>query len=207
MEGMLDGPFFFTNCDTLIEADYEQIYRQHVRDKNIATIVCATQKVTIPYGTVSVKQDGQLLEMQEKPQYSFLINTGFYLLDSKIMGYIPENTFIHITEIIEKCCLAGERVGVFPISELQWSDMGQLAELRNMQKKKKPSIDKQSQKTYEFTLANNIIDAMKSACEKILINTKLKGYLVFMLVMVGILPVLLYKSYQKQKRIKNLCLV
>ena len=136
MEGMLDGPFFFTNCDTLIEADYEQIYRQHVRDKNIATIVCATQKVTIPYGTVSVKQDGQLLEMQEKPQYSFLINTGFYLLDSKIMGYIPENTFIHITEIIEKCCLAGERVGVFPISELQWSDMGQLAELRNMQKKK-----------------------------------------------------------------------
>ncbi len=76
-----------------------------------------------------------------------------------------------------------------------------------MQKKKKPSIDKQSQKTYEFTLANNIIDAMKSACEKILINTKLKGYMVFMLVMVGILPVLLYKSYQKQKRIKNLRLV
>ena len=139
MEGMLEDTFFFTNCDILIEADYEQIYRHHKEQKNIVTIVCSTRKVIIPYGTVTLRQDGQIQEFIEKPEYSFLINTGFYVLEPRILDYIPDHEFIHITDIIERCRIAGERVGVFPISDVQWSDMGQISGLQDMQRRKEES--------------------------------------------------------------------
>lgn len=135
LEGQLKGTFFMTNCDILVEADYSAIYDYHKTSGNLVTMVCAMKKVTIPYGTVEVTDQSQITSMREKPTYSFLTNTGFYLLEPDIFRYIPDNTFIHITDIIQSCINDGRRVGVYPISEAQWSDMGQIAEMQKMYRK------------------------------------------------------------------------
>jgi dTDP-glucose pyrophosphorylase len=135
LESRIHDSFFMTNCDILIEADYEKIINYHRSKNNLATIVCATKKVTIPYGTITVKESGHIREMKEKPSFSFLANTGLYVLEPGIFKYIPERTFIHITDIIQKCINNGENVGVYPISENQWSDMGQFDEMEKMIKK------------------------------------------------------------------------
>lgn len=135
LEGCLHHTFFMTNCDILVEADYGAIWDYHKQSRNLATMVCAMKKVTIPYGTVEVTEQGQISSMREKPTYSFLTNTGFYLLEPEIFRYIPENTFIHITDILESCMADGQRVGIYPIGESQWSDMGQIPEMEKMRKK------------------------------------------------------------------------
>ncbi len=134
LDGCYDSTFFLTNCDVLVEADYSNILKYHKENKSIITMVCAAKKVSIPYGTVHVNGNGNVERLDEKPNFSFLANTGVYVIEPRFLEYIPDNTFIHITEVIEACMKAGETIGMYPISENAWFDMGQMNELERMRK-------------------------------------------------------------------------
>lgn len=135
LEGRYHDSFFMTNCDIIIEEDYSEIMKHHVEENNIITIVSATKKITIPYGTIDLSTNGQVLKLNEKPSFSFLTNTGFYVIHPRFLEKIPKDTFIHITDIIQICADEGEKVGIYPISEYAWMDMGQLEELEKMRER------------------------------------------------------------------------
>lgn len=135
LAGMYDSTFFMTNCDILIDEDYGEILNQHKADNRIITMVCALKTITVPYGTIQISEDGYVKELEEKPSMTYKVNTGLYVIEPRFLDYIPDNTFIHITDAIEACISAGEKVGVYPISETSWWDMGQFSELEKMQKK------------------------------------------------------------------------
>ena len=120
--------FFMTNCDILIDQDYSDILGYHRDNNNEITIVAALKNMTIPYGMITSREDGLLQELQEKPEFVFKINTGFYILEAKLLDEIPENTFFHITTLIEKLKNEHRRVGVYPINEKSWTDIGNWSE-------------------------------------------------------------------------------
>lgn len=124
--------FFMTNCDILIEDDYCDIMDYHKKSGNIATIVCAVKNMTLPYGVIETKDKGQVLGIKEKPDISAIVNTGFYIFEPSIIEEIPCDTFIHITDVLQKCIDKGSRVGMYPISEDRWMDMGQMTGLEEM---------------------------------------------------------------------------
>ena len=63
---------------------------------------------------------------------NFLINSGLYILEPHLLDEIPENEFFHITHLIEKVKERNGKVGVFPVSEKSWKDIGDWDEyLRN----------------------------------------------------------------------------
>lgn len=131
----IGSTFFMTNCDILIEEDYAKILKYHREKKNLVTMVCAVKKMVIPYGTVITDEDDQVIEMKEKPELSFVTNTGFYILEPEFLELIPDNTFVHITDIIQKCIDLKKNIGIYRISEDKWLDMGQLEELEKMKEK------------------------------------------------------------------------
>lgn len=135
LDGKYRDTFFMTNCDILIEEDYAKIVAVHKQNKNIITMVCAEKNMVIPYGTVEVSQDGQATALKEKPSLSFITNTGFYVIEPEFLDMIPENTFIHITDVIQRCIDTGKNVGVYKISEDKWLDMGQMEEMEKMRQK------------------------------------------------------------------------
>lgn len=132
LKGKVHGSFFVSNCDILVEADYKSIYDEHVKNGNEITMICAMKNVTIPYGIVNLNSNGEIKNMVEKPEYSFLTNTGFYLLEPSILDLIEEDKFIHMTDIIDIARKNGLKVGVYPISESAWLDMGKTDEMDNM---------------------------------------------------------------------------
>lgn len=135
LQGRYNSTFFVTNCDIIIEEDYSDIINHHKSEKNIITIVTAMKNTIIPYGTIEVDEDGQVVKMKEKPNFSFLTNTGLYILEPSFLDMIPNNTFIHITDVIQECINKGEKVGIYPISEHAWMDMGQMEELEKMRER------------------------------------------------------------------------
>lgn len=135
LSGMFNSSFFMTNCDILVDEDYGEILRQHESDNRIVTMVCAMKNITIPYGTVEIDDNGLVKSLTEKPNITYMVNTGFYVINPRFLEYIPRNTFVHITDVIEMCIKKGEKVGVYPISETSWWDMGQFNELEKMQNK------------------------------------------------------------------------
>ena len=86
----------------------------------------------IPYGSCELNSDGSLLRINEKPEYDFLINTGLYVLSPDILNLIPKNKLYHITKLIEDAKEKGKRIGVFPIDDDAWIDVGQWAEYRKV---------------------------------------------------------------------------
>jgi dTDP-glucose pyrophosphorylase len=132
LKGKINKTFFVSNCDILIDADYSSIYEYHKNEKNLITIVCAVKNFAIPYGVINIDNNGGISEIIEKPEYSFLANTGFYLLEPEVLDIIEENTFIHLPQIVEKCMKENKKVSVYPITEKSWMDMGQIDEMKEM---------------------------------------------------------------------------
>lgn len=116
--------FFVTNCDILIEQDYVDIINYHKENRNEITLVAALKSYSIPYGTLSTLKDGLLKAIHEKPENVLIINTGFYILEPGLLYEIPDNRFYNITSLIGKLKKEKRRIGVFPISEKSWTDIG-----------------------------------------------------------------------------------
>lgn len=135
LEHRMSGTFFMSNCDILVNADYGEILQYHRNAGNMITLVCARRKFQIPYGTVRITESGQVAQLCEKPEFEYNVNTGFYLIEPSFLEKIPENTFVHITDVIETCLKEGESVGAFLIEDDSWMDMGQLDELDSMRRK------------------------------------------------------------------------
>lgn len=131
----ISSTFFMVNCDILVDDDYYEILKHHRDSKAIATMVCALRNYSVPYGTVQLDDTGNVSYLEEKPRYSFLVNTGMYVIEPELLEYIPDNSFIHITEVLEKCIKGGETVSMYPVSENAWMDMGEMDELENMKKR------------------------------------------------------------------------
>ena len=135
LKGKIQSPFFFTNCDTLLDVDFGDIYEYHKKHGNLVTMICAFKHYTVPYGVVELGQDGGIAAMREKPELNFLTNTGVYVVEPRVVEEMRDGEVIGFPDVIERYRAAGEKVGVYPIGENSWMDMGQLEELEKMRRK------------------------------------------------------------------------
>ena len=124
LKGQIKETLFVSNCDILIDQDYSEVLKYHRENINEITVVAALKHYPIPYGTIETGENGRLLELIEKPEISFKINTGIYILEPHLLNEIPENVRFHMTQLIENVNKRNGRVGVFPVSEKSWKDIG-----------------------------------------------------------------------------------
>jgi dTDP-glucose pyrophosphorylase len=125
-----EGNILLTNCDIIIDTDYNDLLNHHIKEKNDITLVASMKQYSVPYGICKIKNGGELIEIKEKPELDFLINTGMYILKSEVLKHIPKNEFYHITHLIDKIKSLGCKVGIYPVSEDSWFDTGEWAEYK-----------------------------------------------------------------------------
>lgn len=126
--------FFVSNCDVLLDANYSEILKYHKESGNKITMVTSLKNTIIPYGVIKIGNDESVSEIVEKPESSYLVNTGIYVLEPEVLMDVPENEFFHITDLINKYILENKKIGTYPVSERSWLDMGQMNEMENMVK-------------------------------------------------------------------------
>lgn len=124
LKGKINQPFFVSNCDIIVDQDYRDVYDYHVNNNNDITVVTAIKSFHIPYGVIETGDNGLMKGISEKPDVSYMINTGVYIIEPQLINEIPENTFYHITDLIDKVRKNGGRVGCFPVSDKSWTDIG-----------------------------------------------------------------------------------
>ena len=132
LKGKISTPFFVSNCDSINEQDYRDVWDYHVNNHNDMTIVTMVKSFKIPYGVIETGEDGLMTALKEKPEQTYQVNTGVYILNPELIDEIPEGEFFHITHLMEKVQSRGGRVGCFPVSEHSWKDMGEWPEYLKM---------------------------------------------------------------------------
>ena len=104
----------------------------HKENGNVITMVCAYKSFVVPYGVVEMGVNGEIQNMKEKPHMSFLINTGIYIVEPEVIDDMEDGVAVDFPDIVSMEKAKGKRVAVFPVSENDWMDMGQLPELEKM---------------------------------------------------------------------------
>ena len=135
-------PVIITNCDTLIDVDYGKVLQFHKESENALTIVSALKNITIPYGVLHAQKHGEVISIEEKPKLSYFVNTGMYIIDPEYISKIPDHTFYHMTHLTDQLMEDGLKVGMYPVSENAFLDMGEFEEMKKMEERiKSGSLD------------------------------------------------------------------
>jgi NDP-sugar pyrophosphorylase family protein len=137
LKDCISSTFILTNCDILILEDVRNMVQHHKEENNKATMVCSLKNFEIPYGIVNFAEGGEISSFEEKPQLSFFTNTGYYILEPDIFNYIDQDEKIGMPDIIDRMRRDGMKVGIYPISENAWLDMGQFDSMESMEQKLK----------------------------------------------------------------------
>ncbi|MBF0489163.1 MAG: CBS domain-containing protein [Candidatus Omnitrophica bacterium] len=127
--GLLKGKFkeniIVTNCDVVVDADYTELLKFHQEKKHDLTLVASMRYFKIPYGVCELGQRGELKNINEKPEYDLLVNTGMYVISPRVIQIVPKEQSFTIIDLIKLAQDKGFSVGVFPINEKSWIDVGQ----------------------------------------------------------------------------------
>lgn len=134
LRGKVNSTFFLSNCDCLLDMDYLCMYEYHKTHENAMTMVVAAKNMGLPYGVVELDKQGNLQMIREKPEYSFLVNTGIYVMEPEVMDFIEQDERVDVPDLAKRLMVAGRRVGGYPVTEKSWLDMGQLSEMKTMMK-------------------------------------------------------------------------
>ncbi len=124
-------PVFVTNCDIIIEQDYRDIYEYHKNNHNEITIVAAIKHYPVPYGILKTGSNGILEDIVEKQGITLKVNTGMYILEHSALEEIPDNRYLDITTLINRIRKEDRKIGVFPVTEESWLDIGRWSEYQN----------------------------------------------------------------------------
>lgn len=135
LNGRIGSTFILSNCDIMIDEDFSKIYKYHKEHNNKITMICSLKNYKIPYGVVNLGDNGTIASMEEKPTVSFFTNTGCYIVEPDVLSMIPEKTAVGFPDIVDRVKDEGGKVGVFPISEQSWMDMGQMDTLQDMERR------------------------------------------------------------------------
>lgn len=130
LEGKVAKEIILTNCDIIIEADYNDLLKHHKEHGNDITIVASLKHYNIPYGICETINGGTLINIKEKPEYDFLVNTGMYVIKNNVLEFIPKDEFYNATDLVEKVVKENRKVGIYPISENSWIDTGEWVEYK-----------------------------------------------------------------------------
>lgn len=120
--------FIVSNCDIIVNADYSEVLEFHRNSGSFLTVISSIQHHTVPYGVIKFEAGGNVTEIEEKPEFSFCINTGVYVLQRECLEYIPEQEVFHMTHLMERLMREGKKVSTYPVNESEYIDVGQWEE-------------------------------------------------------------------------------
>lgn len=129
--GMMSRPketLLVINGDILTEVDFRMMLAFHREHGADLTMAVQKYEMNVPYGVVEL-EDVFVQGIVEKPEFHFFVNSGIYLLEPAVFGYIQKNCHFDMTDLIRILIEKGKPVASFPIHEF-WIDIGQQEDLQ-----------------------------------------------------------------------------
>lgn len=126
------GPVLVMNCDILTTLDYTRFLRFHQSGDGCLTV--ATQRSDIPFHLGVVETNGdRVTHFAEKPRQNATVSMGIYIMEPKVLDFIPANTFFDTPELIRTLLKQGETVRHY-MNDAFWMDIGRPEDYRRANK-------------------------------------------------------------------------
>jgi len=130
--------FFVTNCDSLLDINFESVLDWHKEQKASITIIGCHNEFRIPFGVLECA-NSKLDKLLEKPIHDVIINTGVYVMEPHIIEKIPIDASLNMNELIDLVSRE-DKITVYPISH-GWFDVGQWNEYKKTLRYLEENVD------------------------------------------------------------------
>ncbi|MEM6318767.1 MAG: sugar phosphate nucleotidyltransferase, partial [Bacteroidota bacterium] len=110
------------NSDLLTTIDFESLFKDLIEKEGDMIIATTPYKVKVPYGVIETSGD-EILQLTEKPTYTYYSNAGIYIFKKEYLERIPKNQHFNANELMELLIAEKKRVLHFPILGY-WLDIG-----------------------------------------------------------------------------------
>jgi NDP-sugar pyrophosphorylase family protein len=118
----LPDNFLVMNGDILTDLVYKDFFDTHVSNHALFSISSHLREEMINYGVLQT-QDHLLTGFKEKPRNSYEVSMGIYMLNKKVLEFIPDNTAYGFDQLMLSFLEKKERVFVNTYTGL-WLDIG-----------------------------------------------------------------------------------
>jgi len=115
--------FLVMNGDILSDIDFSFYFSQHCANNELFTILSKQRQDKVEYGILETNDEGILNAFTEKPTHTYLVSTGMYFINKKVLEYIPGDTAFGFDHLMYKLLELKQKVRVVPI-EAYWLDIG-----------------------------------------------------------------------------------
>lgn len=122
IEGLTDT-FLMMNGDVLTTLSYREVLEYH-RQKNAALTISTHKKpVKIDLGVLSTDDDHYVTEYIEKPTLDYRVSMGVYVLEPRVIDYIPKGSYFDFPDLVNALLKNGEKIAAYASEDL-WLDIG-----------------------------------------------------------------------------------
>lgn len=115
--------FLVMNGDILTDLSFADFYDAHVEENSLFSISSYRRTEVSEYGVLEVDSSNRLTGFKEKPQHHYLVSMGIYMLNRRILDFIPEDTFFGFDMLMLELLDKSEKVAVKPYDGY-WLDIG-----------------------------------------------------------------------------------
>jgi len=137
IDHMIEDVFIVSNCDVIVDADMREVLDYHKKQGAVLTVLSSIRHHKVPYGVVDFKEGGIINNIIEKPEYSFMINTGVYVMNKETLQLIPQKERYDMTDLIRDLIKNGQKVVTYPVNENAYIDVGQWEEYKQAKERLK----------------------------------------------------------------------
>ena len=115
--------FLVMNGDVLTDLNFGEFHNEHVENDSIFTICSHRRQEKIDYGLLHHDENNFLTQFEEKPNYDFLVSTGVYMLNKRVVQHIPEDTFFGFDHLMYKLLEVKDPAKIYEYDGF-WLDIG-----------------------------------------------------------------------------------
>ena len=112
------------NGDLLTTINFERFYSFFLENDADIAVATIPYRISLPYGILQLEEDQAIASIEEKPTYSYHINTGIYFIRKEVISLITPGERCDAIELIQKGMAQGLKVLSFPLLNY-WVDIGQ----------------------------------------------------------------------------------
>lgn len=115
--------FLVMNGDILTDLPFSQLYEVHCQENSIFTVAAYHRTVNIDFGVLGTNRSSKLVDFQEKPNHEFDVSMGVYMVNRRVLEYIPDQIAFGFDELVEHLIQNEEFPHVYKYDGY-WLDIG-----------------------------------------------------------------------------------
>ncbi len=120
----LPDHFLVMNGDLLTDLNFTDLFQYHLDGNSLLTVSTFVRNMKIDFGVIDVDEESMLAKgFREKPEYTFSVSMGVYVMNRKVLDFVPDSTSFGFDDLMLTLLKKNEPARIYPYHGY-WLDIG-----------------------------------------------------------------------------------